>query len=64
MKKNMPEFEEQTETFTADCLEEEEVRDNAYLTILPKLRKDLQSIYLDRLLRIAQMKKDPYTNRL
>ena len=63
MKKNMPEFEEQTETFTADCLEEEEVRDKAYLTILPKLRKDLQSIYLDRLLRIAQMKKDPYKNR-
>ena len=33
--------------------------DKAYLTILPKFRKDLQSIYLDRLLWIAQMKKDP-----
>ena len=57
MTKNMPEFQELTETFTADGLEEEEARDKAYLTILPKLRKDLQSIYLNRLLWIAQMKK-------
>ena len=58
-EKNMPEeFEDLTETFTADGLEEQEARDKAYLTILPKLRKDLQSIHLDRLLRIAQMKKD------
>ena len=42
----MPEFEELTETFTADSLEEEQARDKASLTILPKLRKDLQSIYL------------------
>ena len=39
--KNMPEFQELTETFTADGLEEEEAKDKAYLTILPKLRKDL-----------------------
>ena len=49
----MLEFKELTETFTADGLEEEEARDKAYLTILPKLRKDLQIIYLDRLLWIA-----------
>ena len=55
----MPEFEKLTETFTTDGLEEEEARDKAYLTILPKLRKDLQSIYVDRLLWIAQFKKDP-----
>ena len=55
----MPEFEELTESFTADGLDEEESRDKAYLTILPKLRKDLQSTYLDRLLWIAQMKQDP-----
>ena len=59
MTKNMPEFQELTETFTADGLEKEEARDKAYLTTLPKLRKDLQSIYLNRLLWIAQMKKDP-----
>ena len=34
----MPEFEELTETLTADGLEEEEVRDKAYLTISPKQR--------------------------
>ena len=42
-----------------DGLEEEEARDKAYLSILPKLRTDFQSIYLNRLLWIAQMKKDP-----
>ena len=55
----MPEFQELTKTFTADGLENEEARDKAYLTILPKLRKDLQSIYLNRLLWIAQVKEDP-----
>ena len=55
----MPEFEELTETFTADGLVEEEARDKAYTTILPKLRRDIQSVYLDRILWIAQMKKDP-----
>ena len=42
MEKNMPEFEELTETFIPEGLEEEEARDKAYSTILPKLRKDLQ----------------------
>ena len=55
----MPEFQELTKTLTADGLEGEEARDKAYLTILPKLRKDLQNIYLNRLLWIAQMKTDP-----
>ena len=54
-----PILTELTETFTADGLEEEGAKDKAYLTIMPKLRKDLQSIYLNRLLWIAQMKKDP-----
>ena len=70
MTKNMPEFQELTKTFTADGLEEEEARDKAYSTILPKLRKDLQSFYPNRLLWIAQdpihkqiMKtKDPFAN--
>ena len=48
-----------TESFTANGLEEQEARDKAYITTLPKFRKDSQSIYLDRLLWIAQMKKDP-----
>ena len=59
MTKNMLEFQELTDTFTADGLEEKEARDETYLTILPKLRKDLQSIYLNHLLWIAQRKKDP-----
>ena len=61
MKKSMPEFEELTETFTADGLEKE-ARDKACLTILPKLQKELQSIYLDRLLWIAQEKHNTQTD--
>ena len=56
-EENMTEFEEVTKIFTAEGLEEEEASDKAYQTILPKLRKDLRSICLDRLLWIAQMKK-------
>ena len=56
-EENMTEFEEVTKIFTAEGLEDEEAIDKAYQTILPKLRKDLQSICLDRLLWIAQMKK-------
>ena len=58
-EKYMPGFEELTDIFTADGLEKEEAWDKAYLTILAKLRKDLQSIYLDCILWIVQMKKDP-----
>ena len=66
MKKNMPEFEELTETFTADGLEEQEAREKGkgYLTILPELRKDLQSIYVHRLLWIVQLNKDPIHNHI
>ena len=50
----MQKLEELTETFTADGL--------CRITILRKLRKDLQqSIYLDCLLWIAQMKERPNT---
>ena len=54
-----PLFEELTQNFTAEGFDENEAKDKAYLLILPKLRKDLQNIYLERLLWIRQLKRDP-----
>jgi hypothetical protein len=48
------EFEELTQNFTAEGFDENEANDKAYLFILPKLRKDLQNIYLERLLWLSQ----------
>jgi uncharacterized UPF0160 family protein len=54
----LSEFEELTQNFTAEGFDENEAKDKAYLLILPKLRNDLQNIYLERLLWIRQLKRD------
>ena len=46
-QQNLSEFEELTQNFTAEGFDENEAKDKAYLLIVPKLRKDLQNIYLD-----------------
>ena len=58
-QQSLSEFEELTQNFTAEGFDENEAKDKAYLLILPKLRKDLQNIYLERLLWIRQLKRDP-----
>ena len=58
-QQSLLEFEELTQNFTAEGLDENEAKDKAYLLILPKLRKDLQNIYLERLLWIRRLKRDP-----
>jgi hypothetical protein len=49
-QQSLSEFEELTQNFTAEGFDENEAKDKAYILILPKLRKDLQNIYLERLL--------------
>ena len=51
-QQSLSEFEELTQNFTAEGFDENEAKDKAYLLILPKFRKDLQNIYLERLLWI------------
>ena len=67
-QQSLSEFEELTQNFTAEGFDENEAKDKAYLSyqilILPKLRKDLQNIYLERLLWIRQLKRDPIHKRL
>jgi hypothetical protein len=57
-QQSLSEFEELKQNFTAEGFDENEAKDKAYLIILPKLRKDLQTIYLERLLWIRQLKRD------
>ncbi len=59
-QQNLSEFEELTQNFTA----ENEAKDKAYLLIVPKLHKDLQNIYLKRLLWIRQLRKDPIHKKI
>jgi uncharacterized UPF0160 family protein len=52
------------QNFNAEGFDENEAKDKAYLLILPKLRKDLQNIYLERLLWIRQLKRDPLHKKI
>ena len=63
-EQSLSEFEELTQNFTAEGFEENEAKDKAYLFILPKLRKDLQNIYLERLLWLRQLKRDPIHKKI
>jgi hypothetical protein len=63
-QQNLSEFEELTQNFTAEGFDENEAKDKAYLLIVPKLRKDLQNIYLERLLWIRQLKRDPIHKKI
>ncbi len=63
-QQNLSEFEELTQNFTAEGFDENEAKDKAYLLIVPKLRKDLQNIYLKRLLWIRQLKKNPIHKKI
>jgi uncharacterized UPF0160 family protein len=63
-QQSLSEFEELTQNFTAEGFDENEAKDKAYLFILPKLRKDLQNIYLERLLWLRQLKRDPIHKKI
>jgi hypothetical protein len=60
-QQSLSKFEELTQSFTAEGFDENEARDKSYLLILPKLRKVLQIIYLERLSRQRGIQ---YTKRL
>ena len=63
-QQSLSEFEELTQNFPADVFGENETKDKAYKLILRKLRKDLQNIYLERLLWIRQLKRDPIHKKI
>ena len=57
-ERNVSEYEEIKQNFIERGLDEENASSRAYALILPKLQKDLESIYLERLLWMRQLKKN------
>ena len=57
-ERNVSEYEEIKQNFIERGLDEESASSQAYSLILPKLQKDLESVYLERLLWMRQLKKN------
>ena len=51
-------FEEMKESLINSGLYEQSAKDKAYSNILPKFQKELENIYMERLLLMKQLKKD------
>ena len=57
-------FEEMKESLINSGLDEQSAKDKAYSNILPKLQKELENIYMERLLWMKQLKKDPVHKKI
>ena len=54
----MSEYEERKQNFIERGLDEESASSQVYSLILPKLQKDLERIYLERLFWMRQLRKN------
>ena len=57
-ERNVREYEEIKQNFIERGLDEESASSQAYALILPKLQKDLERIYLERLFWMRQLRKN------
>jgi hypothetical protein len=57
-------FEEMKESLINIGLDEESAKDKAYSNLLPKLQKELENIYMERLEWMRQLKKDPVHKKI
>ena len=57
-------FEEMKESLINSGLDEESAKDKAYTNLLPKLQKELENIYMERLEWMRQLKKDPVHKKI
>ena len=64
MQKHKAAFQEMKMNLTHSGLDEETAGETAYSNILPELQKELESIYLQRLQWIQQLKKDPVHKKI
>ena len=55
-QRNNISFEEMKESLINSGLDEQSAKDKAYSNILPKLQKELENIYMERLLWMKQLK--------
>ena len=57
-------FEEMKESLINGGRDEQSAKDKAYSNILPKLQKELENIYVERLVWMRQLKKDPVHKKI
>ena len=58
-QRHLEEYEELVENLASQGHDEIEAKEKAYTILLPKLQKELRKVYLDRLLWMRELKKDP-----
>ena len=64
MQKHKAAFQEMKMNLTQSGLDEDTAGETAYSNILPELQKELETIYLQRLQWIQQLKKDPVDKKI
>ena len=58
-QRHLEEYEELVESLVSQGHNEDEAKDKAFTTLLPKLQNELRKVYLDRLIWMRELKKDP-----
>ena len=64
MQNHRTTFEEIKMNLIHSGLDEQSAIEKAYANILPKIQKELESIYMERLLWMQQLKKDPIHQKI
>ena len=57
-------LEEMKESLINTGLDEQSAKDKAFSNMLPKLQKELENIYMERLVWMRQLKKDPLHKKI
>ena len=57
-------LEEMKESLINTGLDEQSAKDKAFSNMLPKLQKELEKIYMERLVWMRQLKKDPVHKKI
>ena len=64
MQNHRTTFEEIKMNLIHSGLDEQSAIEKAYANILPKIQKELESIYMERLVWMQQLKKDPIHQKI
>ena len=64
MQKHKPTFEEMKMNLIHSGLDKQSAEEKAYSSILPKLQKELENIYMERLMWMKQLKNDPVHKKI
>jgi hypothetical protein len=62
-RRNMA-LQETKESLINTGLDEQSAKDKAFYNMLPKLQKELENIYMERLVWMRQLKKDPVRKKI